>query len=378
MTPSLLKKWSFENAPIAPNGAGVYALAIMRYFFYCSLAALLFAGAAVRTRAAESPNDTGITSIVIRFLDTFKPEERKKIQFDFDDAERKDWSNLPTRNVPRKGIPLAEMSRPSQLAAHELMRASLSSQGYLKAAAVVHRDEVLVRVGGSSATFGAGKYYFGVFGNPAADKRWGWQFDGHHLALNFTYVDGELTGAPALWGAQPDQIEVGDEAGWRVFAAERAKGYAVVHSLTAQQKTTAILSDKLPASIFTGPQRDKALQKFEGLPASSMTPAQQALLWTLIDEYVNNQTEKVARAHRAKIEKEGFGKVHFAWMGSTDPAKSCYFRVHGPSILIEYDNTGATRTERDSNHIHSMFRDPSNDYGEDLLKKHYQSAAHAR
>ena len=350
---------------------------IMRRLFYSSLLALLLAGAAVRTRA-QSPNDAGITSIVLRFLDTFKPEDRKKVMFDFDDAERKDWSNLPTNFYPRKGVTLAEMTNPGRLLAHELMRASLSSQGYLKAAAVVHRDEVLLRTGGTSATFGAGKYYFGVFGNPAADKRWGWQFDGHHIALNFTIVDGVMTGAPALWGAQPDQIEAGDEAGWRVFAAERAKGYALVNSLTEEQKATAILSEKLPAGLFAGPQRDKALQKPEGLPASAMTAAQHALLWTLIDEYVNNQTETVARAHRLKIEREGLAKVHFAWMGSTDPARSSYFRVHGPSILIEYDNTGATRVERDSNHIHSMFRDPSNDYGEDLLKKHYQSAPHGK
>jgi len=355
----------------------------MRPVFYSSLLALLLAGAAARTRAiaAETSADGSATSIVQRFLAALTPENRKKVVFDFDDAERKDWSNLPTRNYPRKGVPLAEMDNKARMLAHELMRASLSSQGYLKAAAVVHRDEVLLRTGGSSASFGAGKYYFGVFGNPASDKRWGWQFDGHHIALNFTIVDGVMTGAPALWGAQPDRIEAGDEAGWRVFAAEREKGYAIVNSLTPQQRATAILSEKLPPGIFTGPQRDKALKTPEGLPASAMTPAQHALLWTLIDEYVNNQTETVARAHRLKIERDGIGKVHFAWMGSTDPARSGYFRVHGPSILIEYDNTGgagASREERDSNHIHSMFRDPSNDYGEDLLKKHYQTAAHAR
>jgi hypothetical protein len=187
-----------------------------------------------------------------------------------------------------------------------------------------------------------------------------------------------MTGAPALWGAQPDEIETGDEAGWRVFAAERDKGYAMVHSLTAQQRTKAILSETLPPGLFTGPQRDKGLQTPQGLPASAMTAAQQALLWSLIDEYVNNQSEPVARAHHRKIEREGIGKVHFAWMGSTDPARSAYFRVHGPSILIEYDNTGAGREQRDTNHIHSMFRDPSNDYGEDLLKKHYQAVPHSQ
>ena len=347
----------------------------MRRLYYSGPFVLLLAIAALR---AQPPVSESVTVLVQRFLDALSPELRKNAMFPFDDPERKEWSNLPTRNVPRKGVPLAEMTDRGRALAHELMRASLSSQGYLKAAAVVHREQILINNGGSSATFGTGRYYVNVFGDPAADKRWGWQFDGHHLALNFTVVNGVMTGAPALWGAQPDQIEKGDEAGWRIFAAERAKGYALVNALTPQQRTSAILSDKLPPSFFTGPGRDKALQRIEGLPASSMTPAQQEMLWTLIDEYVNNQTEVVARAHRAKIEREGIGKVHFAWMGSTDPARSCYFRVHGPSILIEYDNTGAGRDERDSNHIHSMFRDPSNDYGEDLLKKHYQSIPHGR
>ena len=110
----------------------------------------------------------------------------------------------------------------------------------------------------------------------------------------------------------------------------------------------------------------------------NLTQDQVAMLWTLIDEYVNNQSEPVARTHRRKIERDGIGKVHFAWMGPVDDARSFYFRVHGPSILIEYDNTGRDREVRDSNHIHSMFRDPSNDYGEDLLKRHYQSAPHGR
>ena len=109
-----------------------------------------------------------------------------------------------------------------------------------------------------------------------------------------------------------------------------------------------------------------------------MTRAQRAILWARIDDFVYNAAEAVALAHHRKIERDGFAKVCFLWMGSTDPARSCYFRVHGPSILIEYDNTGAGRNERDTNHIHSMFRDPSNDYGEDLLKKHYQTASHGK
>lgn len=325
----------------------------------------------------------GMAAAARRFLDALPPDARAKAQFAFDDDERKDWSNLPA-SYARKGLPLEAMDDKARKAAHELLRASLSSQGYLKAAGIVHREAVLIAsaqpAGAARAQqmFGTGKYYLGVFGNPGADKRWGWQFDGHHLALNFTQVGDQVTGAPALWGAQPDEILSGTEAGWRVLAAERAKGLALIGSLDEKQRVRAVLSDKRPEGIFTGPKRDKALQKIEGLPASMLSASQRVLLWSLIDEYVGNQTEAVAAAHRRKIERDGVGKIHFAWMGPVDGAKSFYFRVHGPSILIEYDNTGEPAGGADSNHIHSMFRDPGNDYGEDLLKRHYETVPHGK
>lgn len=341
---------------------------------------LTFAGLLVLAAAASSgQQEAGMTSAARKLLDLLPAETKARIQFAFDDAERKDWSNLPAGAYARKGVSLGEMDDRSRRAAHELLRASLSSQGYLKAAAIVYREAQLLKGGGRPEAFGMGRYYFGIFGQPGVDKRWGWQFDGHHLAMNFTVVGGQVTGAPTLWGAQPDEIVSGDEAGWRVLAAERAKGFAMVESLTPAQRSKAVLSGKLPPDgIFTGPKRDKALQKIEGLPASALTAAQKNLLWSLIDEYVNNQAEAIAATHRQKIQKDGFDKVRFAWMGEIDRAKSFYFRVHGPSILIEYDNTGRERQERDSNHIHSMFRDPSNDYGEDLLRKHYESVPHSR
>lgn len=357
-----------------------------RTLFAAVFGALLL-WAAVRTSAlpVETPSSSGgLTALAAAWLQALTPELRGKATFAMDDAERKDWSNLPAGAYARKGVSLDEMDDRARKAANDLLRASLSSQGYHKAAAVMHREDILIQSAPAAnreralRNFGTGKYYFNVFGEPVAGKPWGFQLDGHHLALNFTMVNGQLIGTPALWGAQPDEIEKGSEAGWRVFAAERAKGLALIEALSGAQRAKAILSDKLPASIFTGPQRDKALQKIEGLPAAQLNPAQQAMLWSLIDEYVNNQSAAGALAHRRKIEKDGFGKVHFAWMGARDNSRSFYYRVHGPSILIEYDNTGAGREERDSNHIHSVYRDPSNDYGEDLLKKHYQAAAHGR
>lgn len=341
----------------------------------------VFAGLLIIAAQGE---ESGMAAAARRFLDALPAEARAKVQFPIDDAERKDWSNLPAGMYPRKGLSFEEMDDAGRRAAHELLRASLSSQGYLKAAAIVRREGVILQNQPATAdarsrnAFGMGKYFFGIFGQPGPDKPWGWQFDGHHLAINFTAVGQQITGAPALWGAEPDEILTGNEAGWRVLAAERSKGFALIESLTPAQRSKAILSEKLPEGIFTGPKRDKALQKIEGLAASGLTPVQKALLWSLIDEYVNNQIEAVAAAHKKKIERDGFAKIHFAWMGPVDRSRSFYFRVHGPSILIEYDNTGRSRVERDSNHIHSMFRDPSNDYGEDLLRKHYEAVPHGR
>jgi hypothetical protein len=351
------------------------------------LFALLLVWAAGRTAALppEATSSAGPAGLAAKWLDSLSPDLRKKAVFTLDDAERKDWSNLPASAHARKGVSIGEMDDAGRKAANDLLRASLSSQGYHKAAAVIHREDILIqsaapdRLDRARQSFGTGRYYVNVFGEPAPGKPWGWQFDGHHLALNFTILNGEVIGTPALWGAQPDEIETGSEAGWRVFAAERAKGLALMHALTTQQRAKAVLSETLPkGGIFTGPQRDKALQTIEGLPASAMTKEQQALLWSLIGEYVDNQAAAAAQAHRRKIERDGFAKVHFAWMGPADDKRSFYFRVHGPSLLIEYDNTGAGREERDSNHIHSVYRDPSNDYGEDLLKKHYMASPHGK
>ncbi|MBM3729128.1 MAG: DUF3500 domain-containing protein [Acidobacteria bacterium] len=326
---------------------------------------------------------SGLANAALGLRAAVSEEHRKKLQFEFEDAERKDWSNLPDGMYPRKGLSLGQMNDGGRSAAHQLLRASLSSQGYLKAAAIIRRDDYLLRtagpaIGGRPITefFGAGHYYLGLFGDPGPEARWGWQFDGHHLALNFTVVKGVVTGTPALWGAEPDQIPTGDEAGWRVFGAEREKGFAVMNSLNEKQKAKALLSATLPAGIFTGPKRDKALQRIEGLSTVLMTAAQKKLLWELIDEYLNNQAVPIAEAHRQKILKDRFENVHFAWMGSIEANQPVYFRVHGPSILIEYDNAGRGRDQRDPNHIHSIYRDPSNDYGEDLLKRHYQSSPH--
>lgn len=318
------------------------------------------------------------------FLDTLDSDAKGKATFEFkNDKERKDWSNLPAPMHPRNGLSFGEMSDAQKIAAYRLVEAGLSSQGYAKATGVMRLDDVWAEIMGAQnparakQLFGSDKYWMALFGTPDAKEPWGWQLDGHHLGINYTAVDGKEVLNPMFFGAEPDTVPSGPYAGWRIFGAERMKGFALVKSLSADQRAMAILSDKVPSGIFEGPAAGGALKTMKGIEASKLDKTQLGLLWDLIDEYLNNAPEKTAEAQRAKIRADGNDKLHFAWMGPLDESDNVYFRVHGPSVLIEYDNVFAgPRRGGYSNHIHTILREPSNDYAEDLLRKHYAESEH--
>jgi hypothetical protein len=320
------------------------------------------------------------------FLKSLGSEAADNATFDFDDEkERKDWSNLPARMHHRNGVGFGEMNDAQKIAAYRLLETGLSSQGYGKVAGVMRLDDVWAEVvdqrsaGRGSAMFGSDKYWMAVFGNPDAAKPWGWQLDGHHLGVNFTSVNGTHILTPMFFGAEPDVVLEGPSAGWRIFAAERAKAFALINSFNNEQEAAAVLSDKIPDAIFEGPGAEGALDKMEGIRASQLDDDQRALLWSLIDEYLNNAPQATAAAQRTKIVADGDDQLFFAWMGPIDEKDNIYFRIHGPSVVIEYDNVFAGgRRDGYSNHIHTILREPSNDYGDDLLRKHYAESDHHR
>ena len=208
-----------------------------------------------------------------------------------------------------------------------------------------------------AALFSHEQYWVALFGRPGTEHPWGWQFDGHHLAINITAVGGDTSVSPMFFGAEPDIVFEGPYAGWQVFGAERANGVTLAASLTEAQRRKAVLAAETPRDILAGPGRADALTGFEGIPASELT----------------------AGAQRAKIERDGEAELFFAWMGPIDADSNVYYRVHGPSVLIEYDNTGGRPTgPGNSNHVHLILRDPSDDFGEDLLARHYREAEHHR
>jgi len=326
-----------------------------------------------QSKAPANLSDGPIAEAVNSFAAALRPELRRQLAFAFDDAERKDWSNLPHYLHPRKGVRLGELTVAERAAAHRLLQAILSSQGYYKATTIMALDEFLGEASEQTRQeYGSEYYFLDVFGEPGGAAPWGVQLDGHHLAVNVTVVDHEVTMTPAHFGADPAVIPSGRHQGWRVLGGETAKGFALRNALTPDQARRAVLSESLPPDIFTLPGRDEALKTPAGV--ASLAGRQRDLLESLVDEYVGNLQPEVARAYRAAIQNASFDKLHFAWMGPPEVGKAVYYRIHGPTLLIEYDAIVPPNTKlpNDPNHIHTVTRVPGNDFGEDWLRRHRQ------
>lgn len=287
-------------------------------------------------------------------------------RFVFEDEERFNWHFVPRE---RSGLALEHMTVEQRSAAHGLLRSVLSSQGYLKATQIMFLESVLREIEERGPRRDPENYYLSVFGTPSEDEPWGWRFEGHHLSLNYTSVGDGLAVTPAFMGANPEEVTLGHATGLRVLASEEDLARALVRSLTASQLARAMLSETAPDDILTGNDRRPKIGEPEGLPASEMTSEQAALLRRVIQEYVHNVTHDVAAEQMARIDEAGFGNLHFAWAGSLDPDQPHYYRIQGPTVVFEYDNT-----QNGARHPHSVWRDLTNDFGEDLLKKHYDES----
>jgi hypothetical protein len=322
-----------------------------------------------------------IRQAAVAFLEGLSPELRKNASFTLDDKERRAWSNLPATLFKREGVSFKEMSPKQRSLAHQLLQSTLSSQGYLKTSGIMHLDELLKAMAAqrrpnNTPMFGHDLYWLGIFGNPAKDKAWGWQLDGHHLALNITVVGDEVSVRPAFMGSDPARLPEGTYAGWHVQGAEDEKGRKLFESLDERQRAKAIIDDVAPRDVITGPTRGDQLKTPTGLPASELNVAQRRLLMSLVDEYVHNYEHNIAHIQMDRILKSGLENIHFAWAG-TEESKPYYYRIHGPTVIIEFDNHYPPgRSSGPINHIHTVFREPGNDYGADLLRKHLLESPH--
>lgn len=342
---------------------------------YRSLLLLSFVAALVlvSTDRAEAqhgvPDGASMAQAANEFIATLNDEQRERTVFAFEDEERFNFHYTP---VPRLGLPLKEMRMEQLRAAHALLRTALSSRGYLKATSVMELEAVLRAIEAPQWNRDRALYYVSIFGTPEEGEAWGWRFEGHHLSLNYTSVTNELTTTtPAFFGANPAEVRTGPTTGLRVLGAEEDLGRRLVLMLDAAQREQAIITEEAPREIITRNNREAALDTFEGLSAGEMNPAQRDVLWAIVEEFIQNHRPDLARKQLDKIDQAGFENVHFAWAGGVEPGKQHYYRVHGPTVLIEFDNT-----QGDGNHIHSVLRDLTDDFGEDLLRKHYDEHPH--
>ena len=305
------------------------------------------------------------------FLVALSPEQRAKAVYQMTNDERLNWDFVPHE---RNGLTFKEMTPPQRLLAHALLSSGLSQRGYAKAVTIMSLDQILKDLENGAARRDPEMYYVTLFGNPTNKEPWGWRVEGHHLSVNFTIVnENEISTSPTFFGSNPGIVMEGPRRGLSVLAEEQELGRHLVTMLRGEQKTIAIFSNVPPHEIVTGKQHKVSPLSPDGLAFARMTSAQQGVLRQLVEEYAFRLRHELAENDLKRIESAGWDKVHFAWAGGTNPGEGNYYRVQGPTFLLEFDNT-----QNNANHIHTVWRDFQGDFGEDLLRRHYEQVPHAK
>jgi hypothetical protein len=289
---------------------------------------------------------------------TLDDGQRGKVVFDFkDEAQRKRWSNFPTAMFKRAGLRVGDLAKPQRDAVLAVLAAALSPPGYEKVLEIMEADEVL-RKSSNETIFGRDEYYVSFLGQPSATQPWMIQFGGHHLGLNITLVGEQSTLAPSHTGVQPAIYELEGKT-VRPLGRETDKAFALISSLDEAQRRQAILGFQMH-DLVLGPGRDGQTIQPEGIKGSALTAKQREMLLDLAGEWTGIMREAFAKAKMDEL-KQHIAETWFAWSGPTERGSAAYFRVQGPTVIIEYapQRLGGDPTK----HIHTIYREPTNDYG---------------
>jgi hypothetical protein len=311
------------------------------------------------------------------FVTTLTEEQKKEAVFPYDHEERYVWYFTPHE---RKGLTMKKMTEPQRKAAMALLQSGLSEEGYRKATEIIDLENVLrvVENRPPNDTYRDPENYFvTVFGDPEGKNPWGWRFEGHHLSVRFSSLTGRVVEtSPLFFGSNPGEVRAEvPQKGRRVLSKETDLAFTLLESLTPEQRQRAVLTPKAYPEIVTGNQRRASLERMDGLALSEMNAKQRPLFMALLQTYLNNYRVTLAKQQLEKLQKGGLDSLRFAWAGDLTPqlgeGKGWYYRIHGPTILIEYDNT-----QTNANHVHTVVRDLTNDFGEDMLREHYAQKKH--
>ena len=324
------------------------------------------AGAAVTARVVGAAN---------AFLATLGDAERSQVTFAFTSSQRTGWSNLPSGIFQRNGVRLGDLTAAQRQAALALVAAALSRDGYRKVTDIMNGDEVLKTAGGGrtggrqggagagrggGVRFGLDEYYLALLGAPSATAPWMIQFGGHHLAINVTIVGSNNVMTPSLPAAQPARYTLNGQT-IRPLGRENDKGFTLINALNESQKKQAVLTYRV-ADLVLGPGEDGRVIQPEGIPGSALDARQQELLLDVAHEWVGILNEDAAAEKMTEV-KANLPRTYFAWSGSTTNGGLAYYRIQGPTLVIEY-----APQQGDLDHIHTIYRDPTNDYGSKLVR----------
>jgi hypothetical protein len=341
------------------------ALLIGAAVILVSLGAALMSSRANESDGSDDKQSAG-TAAARALLQSLAEAKRAQAQLPFDSPERTNWNYVPMK---RAGVSLAELDAKQKTLIDPLLRSALSPTGFATAQQIVQHELILGEIEGDPRRRDPQLYYTAVFGQPGLRAPWAWRFEGHHLSVNATLVDGQTqVVAPLFMGSNPARVPSGPKAGLRLLAAEEDVARDLIRMLPQARRVRAILADDAFPDIVTRNDPKVRSLDIEGLAAGDMSQPEQAQLRKLLHVYADRMTESAAREQLERIERAGFDKLHFGWAGSLEPGKPHYYRVHGPTVLIEYDNT-----QNNANHIHSVWRDLQRDFGGDLLRAHYQA-----
>ncbi|MGA9773587.1 MAG: DUF3500 domain-containing protein [Blastocatellia bacterium] len=355
-----------------------------------SLCSNLYQSASRRGRTSHSA--AAMAAAATAFLQSLSAEQMATALFPFQDAQRRDWNYRPRvgdelrskekdefrqqflASLPRpKGIALKDMNPSQRRLAENLLSVGLSGHGLKKARGIISLEPIVKELDRGNPVWDPESYSFILFGHLPSKRPWAWSMEGHHLSLNFTVTNNDrVASTPSFFGAVPAEVPDGQHKGMRVLAAEEDMARMLLKSLDERQRAKAMISAFAPRDILSGVRRKMDPFTPAGIRAGLLSQQHAQMLMNLLKEYAASMPDDIAALRMSRIRAAGFNNVHFAWAGGIERGQPHYYRIHGPSFLIEYDNV-----QNNANHIHTVWREFELDFGEDLLARHYKEAHHS-
>jgi len=342
-----------------------------RYLRPLFLIVLLTSVGTAATNDSQTATGRAMAQAATAFLNDLNAEQRSQATFDFKEDSRFEFRYTPRT---RSGLPLKQMNARQRARAHALVKTGLSMRGYASAAAIIDLEKVLRQSDFWPMRFRRDPdlYFVSIYGAPGRKEPWGWKFEGHHLSVNFTIVDGKpIAFAPAFFGSNPAVVRDGALAGKRALREEDQSARSLMAAFDKAQLAKVIFSATAPGEMLTAENREATLLAPAGITYGSMTSPQKRLFEKVLDAYLGRVAPDLARIRLEALQRAGMDSITFGWAGSLDVGKPHYYRVQGPTFLIEYDNV-----QNNANHVHSVWRDFDGDFGRDLLREHYKTTKH--